>query len=101
MRKLVKWLSSKLDDLVAAICIVILCSSVALSAERFDFAEHTYEFIDGDKTIVECHEDDELAAKHWIIIFADGCTVEFVTDLDDTDSRCWRWTHRRVHGKKA
>ncbi len=74
---------------------------MAYAERRFDFAEHKYEFIDGDGTIVECHDDDEIAARHWIIIFKDGCTVEFVTDLDDTDSRCWRWTHRREHGKKA
>ncbi len=82
------------------ICSIVLCTSMAY-AERFDFMEHQYEFIIGDGVITECQIDDEEPVKHWIIIFKDGCTVEFLTDLDDSKARCWRWVNKRVHGKKT
>ena len=93
MKKLVRLLK-------AFICVLIFSASTAY-AERFDFENHALEFIDGHGVIVESHQDREQPVKHWIIIFKDGCTVEFLTDLDDTDARCWRWVTKRQHGRKT
>ena len=98
MKKLVGWVNIFL-------CVAIINISCSFAetrkAKRFDFKEHKMEFVTGDDTIVEFHLDREQPVKHWIIIFKDGCTVEFLTDLDDTGARCWRWVERAIHGRQV
>ncbi len=106
MRKLGVLLKKYFDDVIAIACSIVLFTSIAcagfgeIKSGRFDFLDHKTDFIEGKSTISNCY-DGEQPVKHWTIVFDDGCIVKFITNLDDSKSRCWRWDHRIVHGKKA
>ena len=98
MKKLAGWVRS-------LVLIIALSTSCAFAEtvevqKRFDFKEHTLDFMSGDVFTIKCMKDKIEPVKHWIIIFNDGCTVEFLTDIDDTNSRCWRWVDRAIHGRQ-
>ncbi len=90
------------------LCTIVLSVSCAYAVDtfgtiksgRFDFREHKLDFIEG-KSIINCVYDGEQPVKHWTITFDDDCEVKFITNLDDTMSRCWRWSNRIIHGKQA
>ena len=96
---------NKLVSLVKMfLCVVILNASCAFAdtkSERFDFKEHTQEFIEGKALNIKCLLDEGEPVKHWVIQFKDGCTVKFITDLNDSHSRCWRWDIRKGHGRQV
>ncbi len=87
------------------LCAAVLNVSCAYAdtnkSKRFDFKEHTQEFIEGKALNIKCLLDENEPVKHWVIQFKDGCAVKFITDLDDNHSRCWRWDIRKGHGKQV
>ncbi len=108
MKKLGILIRKSIDDVIAIACSLILFTSIAcagfgepIKSKRFDFAEHTQEFIEGKELNIKCLLDEGEPVKHWIIHFKDGCTVRFITDLDDSHSRCWRWDNHKGHGKQV
>ncbi len=101
MRKLVRWVSMLLCVAVLSVsCVYAADNFGTIKSGRFDFREHKMDFIEG-RAITNCAYDGEQPVKHWTITFDDKCQVKFITNLDDTMSRCWRWSHRIIHGKQA
>lgn len=94
MKKLVTWVS-------IFIFIVSCAYAEPIKSKRFDFKEHTQEFITGDVLNIKCMLDENEPVKHWIIQFKDGCVVKFITDLNDSHSRCWRWDEHKGHGRRV
>ncbi len=76
--------------------ITLICSSVY--GQQLNFGWHKTEFINGDCKI-ETKDFKKEKVTLWTIEFKDGCLAGFMSDLNGSHQRNFRWITKIEHGR--
>ncbi len=77
--------------------ITLICSSV-YGDKQLNFGWHKTEFIDGDCKI-ETKDFEKEKVTLWTVKFKDGCLAGFMSDLNGSHQRNFRWITKIKHGR--
>jgi hypothetical protein len=77
--------------------IIFVCS-IAYGEKRFDFEWHETDFFNQNcKIEVEDNVPNNISL--WTVTFKDSCQVQWLSNLNGSQSRDYYWTFRSKHGK--